>query len=53
MLQAREEGAEHGRAQQHAADELAHDGRLADPLHELPDEPADDNEGDDLAEEDG
>ena len=53
VLQSRKQAAEHGRSEQHAADELAHDGGLADAFHELADESAADNEGDDLAEEDG
>ncbi len=40
VLGMRKQGAEHRRPQQHAADELAHDGRLAHPFHELAEEPA-------------
>ena len=53
VLQVGRERPENRGAEQHPADELAHDGRLPDALHELPDQAATDHQGHDLAQEDG
>jgi hypothetical protein len=45
-------GAKDGRTQENSGYELAHDGRLPDPLHELAHEPAADEQRDYLGQED-
>jgi len=51
-LQLRRQRAKHARPQQDAGDQLAHDRRLADPLHRLAEQPAADQQQDDLGQED-
>jgi hypothetical protein len=52
VLQVWPNRAQHGGAEHHAGDELAHDRRLAKPLHGLSKQSSDDQEKSDLREED-